>query len=114
MSRVLDRGLIMNVKGSLPLLVLHTLTTGSKHGYRIAKEIREKSGGVLDFAEGTLYPTLHDLEKRGYIQSFEEEARGRTRRCYRLTDSGQRELAQERAEWMQFSQAVQTLLGGVS
>ncbi|HVU10832.1 MAG TPA: helix-turn-helix transcriptional regulator, partial [Phototrophicaceae bacterium] len=58
----------MNLKGSLPLLILHVLTQGSNHGYGIAKLIRDQSGGVLDFKEGTLYPTLHTLEQQGLIE----------------------------------------------
>lgn len=102
----------MNIKGSLPLLILHTLSSGPKHGYRIAREIKEKSEEVLDFAEGTLYPTLHDLEKRGLIEAVEEEVRGRKRRSYRLTQQGAGALEQERAEWQAFSQAVNVVLGG--
>ena len=104
----------MNIKGSLPLLILHTLSTGPKHGYRIAKEIKTRSDGVLTFAEGTLYPTLHDLEKRGLIDSFEEEVRGRTRRSYSLTPDGQAELARQRVAWSRYAQAVQTILEGAS
>jgi PadR family transcriptional regulator PadR len=104
----------MNIKGSLPLLILHVLSTGPKHGYRIAQEIKRSSEGVLEVAEGTLYPVLHDLEKRGLIQAFEETVSGRLRRCYRLTEAGQRELATETAEWERYSQAVNFLLGGVS
>jgi PadR family transcriptional regulator, regulatory protein PadR len=104
----------MNIKGSLPLLILHVLSTGSKHGYRIAEEIKQSSEGVLDVAEGTLYPTLHDLEKRGMIAAFEETVNGRMRRCYRLTEIGQRELAAQMMEWERYSQAVNLVLGGAS
>jgi PadR family transcriptional regulator PadR len=90
------------------------LSTGSKHGYRIAKEIKRRSEGVLDVAEGTLYPMLHDLEKRGVIEAFEETVNGRQRRCYRLTTTGQRELASQVAEWERYTQAVNLLLGGAS
>ena len=95
----------------LPLLILQALAGGAKHGYRIAKEIKQGSAGVLDFAEGTLYPTLHDLEKRGFITAFEEQVKGRTRRCYRLTDTGQAELAQQKSEWREYTQAVNVMLG---
>jgi PadR family transcriptional regulator PadR len=101
----------MNIKGNLPLLILQTLSTGSKHGYRIAKEIKQKSEGMLDFAEGTLYPALHDLEKQGLIEVFEEEKEGRIRRCYRLTSAGHEALAKERAEWTHYSRVVNLILG---
>lgn len=101
----------MNIKGSLPLLILHTLSLGPSHGYGIAKEIKRKSQGVLDFAEGTIYPTLHDLEEQGLVEAFEEEVRGRTRRYYRLTAPGQSALQEQRAEWQQFMLVVNRILG---
>jgi transcriptional regulator len=104
----------MNMKGTLPLLILNELSVKPSHGYYIAKQIRQKSKGVLDFAEGTLYPTLHNMEKQGLIEAFEQEEKGRTRRYYRLTANGHTALAKERAEWKQFSASVNTVLGGIS
>ena len=101
----------MNMKGSLPLLVLHILSLGPKHGYQIAKEIRQRSDNMLEFAEGTLYPTLHSMEKQGLLASYEEDKAGRTRRYYQLTSSGRGALAQERQEWQVFTQAVNMILG---
>jgi PadR family transcriptional regulator PadR len=104
----------MNIKGNLPLLIMHVLSGGPRHGYGIAKEIKRGSEGVLDIAEGSLYPMLHDLEKHGLIEAFEETVNGRLRRCYRLTQAGHRRLASQTAEWKRYSQAVDLLLGGVS
>jgi transcriptional regulator len=104
----------MNIKGTLPLLILHVISTGPKHGYRIAKEIKRRSRDVLEVAEGTLYPMLHDLEKRGMIEAFEETVNGRQRRCYRLTAAGRRELESQITEWECYTQAVNLLLGGAS
>lgn len=101
----------MNIKGSLPMLILQMLARGASHGYQIAKDIKAISEGILDFKEGTLYPTLHSLEQRGWIESFEEESNGRTRRYYRLTEAGRGALAQEREEWGRFSAAVNMVLG---
>lgn len=102
----------MHFKGSLPLLILHVLAEGPSHGYAIASAIRERSGEVLAFREGTLYPTLHGLEQRGLITAIEEhDADGRVRRRYRLTEAGQHALAQERAAWRRYSQAVAAVLG---
>lgn len=100
----------MNLKGSLPLLILHVLQGGAKHGYLIAKDIKQKSQGVLDFREGTLYPALHQLEQQGGIESFNEVENGRPRRYYRLTPLGQQMLAAEYAEWQRFSAAVSLVL----
>lgn len=102
----------MNIKGSLPMLILQMLARGASHGYQIAKDIKATSEGVLDFKEGTLYPTLHNLEQRGWIEAFEEESSGRTRRYYRLTEAGRGALAQEREEWDRYSAAVNMVLGG--
>ena len=102
----------MNLKGTLPLLILHALENGPKHGYRIACEIKAKSKGVLDFKEGTLYPALHEQENKGLVESYEQTENGRRRRYYRLTEDGQKVLAKERTEWRAFSRAVTHVLEG--
>jgi PadR family transcriptional regulator PadR len=101
----------MNFKGTLPSLILEALTTGSSHGYRIAQSIKERSQGVLDFKEGTLYPALHKLENEGHVESFETLENGRSRRCYRITKSGRAMLARDRAKWRELSRAVTMILG---
>ncbi len=102
----------MHLKGSLPLLILHVLAEGPNHGYAIASAIRQRSGEVLAFREGTLYPTLHGLEGRGLIEAIEDVgADGRPRRRYRLTDAGQTALAQEREAWLTYSKAIAAVLG---
>jgi transcriptional regulator len=101
----------MNFKGTLPPLILEALVHEPSHGYRIAQRIKERSEGVLDFKEGTLYPALHKLEKEGHVESFEEVENGRARRYYRITKSGRGVLAKDRAEWRQLSRAVTSILG---
>jgi PadR family transcriptional regulator PadR len=102
----------MNMKGSLPLLILHVLAEGPAHGYRIAAWIKGQSSGVLDFKEGTLYPTLHSLEQQGMIESYREVENGRERRYYRLMPAGEASLSAERAEWEEYASAVNTVLRG--
>ena len=101
----------MNFKGTLPTLILEALEQGPSHGYRIAQGIKERSQGVLDFKEGTLYPALHKLENEGLVESYEEVEKGRPRRYYRITESGRAVLAKDRAEWKELSQAVTFILG---
>jgi PadR family transcriptional regulator PadR len=101
----------MNFKGTLPTLILQALANEPNHGYRIAQSIKERSQGVLDFKEGTLYPALHKLENEALVQSYEETENGRIRRYYRITKTGRKTLAADRAEWRQLSSAVSTLLG---
>jgi PadR family transcriptional regulator, regulatory protein PadR len=101
----------MNFKGTLPTLILEALAQEPSHGYRIAQRIKERSEGVLDFKEGTLYPALHKLENEGMVESYESVENGRARRHYRITRAGRRTLANDRAEWRQLSRAVTTILG---
>jgi len=101
----------MNFKGTLPTLILEALVREPTHGYRIAQQIKERSQGVLDFKEGTLYPALHKLQSEGMVDSYESIENGRPRRYYLITDSGRETLAQDRAQWHKLSQAVTTILG---
>jgi PadR family transcriptional regulator PadR len=100
----------MNLKGSLPLLILYTLSKGDNHGYQIAKSIKQQSEGVLDFKEGTLYPTLHTLEKSHLIEGYNKDEAGRTRRYYRLTNSGGSMLHEQLKEWRTYANAVNRVL----
>jgi transcriptional regulator len=102
----------MNLKGTLPTLILRTLEQGPNHGYRIAQDIKAKSKGVLDFKEGTLYPALHGLENKGLLESYEQMERGRMRRYYRLTERGHKTLAKEQKEWQELSSAISVILEG--
>lgn len=104
----------MNLKGSLSLLILHNLSQSPNHGYAIAKHIKETTNGILDFKEGTLYPTLHGMEKEGLLERFKEVVNGRKRNYYRLTDKGHEMLAVELDEWRSFTHAVNTVLDGAN
>lgn len=101
----------MNFKGALPTLILEALAAEPSYGYRIAQSIKERSSGVLDFKEGTLYPALHKLESEGHVESYETVENGRARRCYRITRPGRAVLTKDRAEWRELSQAVTMILG---
>lgn len=101
----------MNFKGALPTLILEALLREPTHGYRIAQRIKQRSNGVLDFKEGTLYPALHKLESDGLVESYEEIEKGRTRRYYRITKAGRQALLKDRAEWRALSRAVTMILG---
>src|SRR5580704_12316826 len=101
----------MNQKGTLPALILEALAQEPSHGYRIAQRIKERSEGVLDFKEGTLYPALHKLENEGMVEAYDSVENGRPRRYYRITKSGHGMLTKDRAEWQALSRAVTTILG---
>jgi transcriptional regulator len=100
----------MNLRGTLPTLILEALVQRPDHGYSIAQRIKERSHGVLDFKEGTLYPALHKLERDGRVESTEQVENGRTRRYYRITSAGRKALATDREEWRTLSRAVSMIL----
>jgi transcriptional regulator len=100
----------MAYKGGLNALILQSLSRGPNHGYRMAQEIKQKSGGVLHFKEGTLYPALHGLEAKGWISSETQEEGGRLRCYYRLTVEGKKALARQKQEWSRYAGAIKLLL----
>jgi PadR family transcriptional regulator, regulatory protein PadR len=101
------------LKGHLDLIVLAALAEGPAHGYAIIEAIRHKSGQAFDLQEGTIYPALHRLEQSGSLSSRWTTAEsGRKRRVYALTRHGRRALAERRAVWTRFSDAIGGLLEG--
>ena len=77
------------------LLVLSALRKGRRHGYQIALDVEDASGGVFDLQHGTLYPLLHRLERDGLVEGRWTEAGGRRRKEYALTPAGRRHLGVE-------------------
>ena len=98
------------VKGYLDPVILAVLASDALHGYAMIEELKARSGGELDLAEGTVYPALHRLERRGLLRSSWTTAEGRRRRVYRLTASGRRELASRTREWRTFARVVDGVL----
>ena len=95
------------LKGHLDMIVLAALSGGPAHGYAVIEAIKKRSGQAFDLPEGTVYPVLHRLELAGFLASRWVTAEsGRRRRVYALTRSGNRALAEQRAVWEQFSDAV--------
>ena len=103
----------MDLRGHLDLLLLATLhRTGPAHGYALITALRDRSAGAFDLPEGTVYPSLHRLERDGLLESSWREAAGRRRRVYRATPAGRRAAASERREWDRFSTGVLSVIGG--
>jgi DNA-binding PadR family transcriptional regulator len=98
------------LKGHLDALVLASLRDGPLHGYAIIDELKRRSDGAFDLAEGTVYPVLHRLEAEGLLVSAWSTASGRRRRVYRLTRRGSTSLARRRADWHEFARAVEAVL----
>jgi PadR family transcriptional regulator PadR len=97
-------------KGHLDLVILGALATGPAHGYAVIADLRDRSGGVLDLPEGSVYPALHRLEELGLVASDWQPVAGRRRREYRLTADGSKALAAERRDWSRLSDAIDSVL----
>jgi transcriptional regulator len=100
-------------QGALELLVLRTLSRGAQHGYAIAQEVQRKSGAALEVEEGSLYPALHRMERRGWVDSeWGVTDTGRRAKFYTLTREGRKRLADERRAWERMTNAVGLVLRG--
>ncbi|ARU93754.1 PadR family transcriptional regulator [Tatumella citrea] len=100
-----------NLKSHVEMVILAALERGPCHGYSLIELIRQLSGGVLSFQEGTVYPLLHRMEMKGSIQSeWEIPTTGRKRKVYQLTPAGSQQLTRQRNAWSHYSSAVSTLL----
>ena len=106
----IDRELL---KGSTNLLVLSVLENENMYGYEMIKKIKVESENVFEFQEGTLYPILHKLEENGLITSYWDEASGKKRKYYSITDEGRKQLKSKKQEWKMFSTKVNQVIGGV-
>lgn len=101
-------------KGSTALLILHVLADEPMYGFQLIEALRERTGGVLEFAEGMLYPMLHKLERAGLLDSeWRPSADGPPRKYYQLTAAGAAELELRCADWARFADAVDSALGRV-
>jgi transcriptional regulator len=99
------------LRGTLDLLILRTLVTGPRHGYTIADEILNNSGEELLVEEGALYPALHRLAARGWVESeWGVSENNRKARYYALTPAGRRQLRTQTAEWERYVAAVARVL----
>ena len=93
--------------GTLDMMVLQVLSSTPLHGYAIAKELQQLSNEVLQIEQGSLYPALYRMEKRGWLKSkWGMSEKNRRARVYQLTRAGRRRLASESSGWEQFVGAV--------
>jgi transcriptional regulator len=98
--------------GSLEMLVLRTLTLGSAHGYAIARHIERLSEDVLKVEQGSLYPALDRLLRKGWVTArWADTPTGRNARYYTITRSGRKQLADREAEHERISLAIARVMG---
>jgi PadR family transcriptional regulator PadR len=101
-------------QGTLDLLILRTLLLGPNHGWAISERIHQVSSRVLQVQQGSLYPALHRLERRGWIKArWGTSENNRRAKYYELTPRGRRQLQTEEGEWNKLAIAVAQILDTV-
>jgi PadR family transcriptional regulator PadR len=98
-------------QGTLDLLILRTLFLGPEHGWAISERIHQVSSNVLQIQQGSLYPALHRLERRGWIKAhWGASENNRRAKYYELTRAGRKQLGTEKSEWEKLTAAVTQVL----
>lgn len=101
--------------GTLDALILKTLADSPRHGYAIARYIEDTTGEAVVVEEGSLYPALYRMERRGWIEAeWGTSELGRRAKFYRLTDDGRKQLAAETETWRRFAAGVSKVLMGTA
>lgn len=111
----MPRPVIELLPGTLDLLVLKTLAWGPMHGLGVLRSIEQVTHGELQIEEGALYPALHRLEERGWLDAdWGITEKNRRAKFYRLTTAGRRQLAAEVSRWSRYTNVVQLVLNSAS
>jgi len=99
------------LQGTLDLLILKTLASGPMHGWGVAQRIQQVSGEALQIGQGSLYPALHRLEYRGWIQAeWGASENNRRAKFYSLTSTGRKQLKTELGDWERLIAAIALVL----
>jgi transcriptional regulator len=99
------------LQGTLDMLILKVIALGSIHGYAIAQRLQLMSGDVLYVQQGSLYPALHRLEKRGWVRAeWAASETGREARFYTLTREGRKQLEGQHEGWNRMAAAISAVL----
>ncbi|MQA31406.1 MAG: PadR family transcriptional regulator [Luteitalea sp.] len=99
------------LQGTLDMLILRVVAPAPLHGYAVAQRLQQISRDILQVQQGSLYPALHRLETRGWLEAgWDTTATGREAKFYRLTRVGRKQLDSERANWERLSQAISLVL----
>jgi PadR family transcriptional regulator, regulatory protein PadR len=101
-------------QGTLDLLILRTVSLGPQHGWAISERVQQVSSDVLRIQQGSLYPALHRLERRGWIKAkWGTSENNRRAKYYELTRAGQKQLEAETDTWRKLTAAVAQVLESV-
>jgi PadR family transcriptional regulator PadR len=99
------------LQGTLDMLILKAVSLEAMHGWGISQRIQQISRDVLQINQGSLYPALHRLERRAWIEAdWGTSENNRRAKYYRLTSLGRKQLVEERASWQRFTLAVERVL----
>jgi PadR family transcriptional regulator, regulatory protein PadR len=99
------------LQGTLDLLILKTVAQGPLHGYGIAQKILVTSKEALQVQQGSLYPALHRLQRKGLLKSeWKESPNGPMAKCYSLTAAGKKALQDELMQWRHYTGAIASVL----
>jgi transcriptional regulator len=97
--------------GTLDTLVLKVLSGGRRHGYAIARALEDATDGVVEIEEGSLYPALYRMERKGWVDAeWGLSDLGRRAKFYRITAKGRRQLTAQSEEWVRFAAAISRVL----
>ena len=106
----IDKSLI---SGNTDMLVLRLLKDKDMYGYQIIEELARQSNRIFELKAGTLYPLLHLLEQKKYLEAYDgETVAGKTRKYYKITDDGRKHLEARQAVWENYTLAVNNVLSG--
>lgn len=101
------------VQGTLDLLVLRTLSSGPMHGYGIATQVHQRTGGDLAIEDAALYQALHRLDRQGLVEAeWRPSENNRRARYYTVTPAGRKRLREGAANWRRYARAVEAVLQG--
>jgi len=102
------------LQGTLDMLILKIAALGPIHGYAISQRMQQMSRDVLQVQQGSLYPALHRLEKRGWLRAeWRESETGRDAKFYSLTKAGRKQLETETAQWERLAEAIGLILAAL-
>lgn len=96
--------------GNTSMLLLQLLSEKDMYGYEMIETLQQRSNHVFELKAGTLYPLLHAMEAKNQLVSYEKEAGGKTRRYYRITREGHKELEKKKQEWETYITAISRVI----
>ena len=101
-----------NASGNSAMLILKLLSEKDMYGYEMIETLSKRSRNVFEMKVGTLYPILHTMVQNGYLTTYSEEANGKLRKYYHITEKGKLHLSRMIEEWKTYTGAVYDLIGG--